>query len=841
MRKNTKKQRRENKNARSKPFLAIILVGVVCLLALVLPMVAAADLNAGLTLHYRMENASVIDEVGSNDGTNNGASAVVGYDDNALDFEATENDWIQVNNLSGWIAEEQGTFSFWMKPESFNATTQYIFEHNTGTDDRFGFYLDGDAGDAGVGFIFMNTTGGIANYNTTYVNGSWFHIVATWNSTGTQLWVEGELRDTQLGPNIVNFNDDEFDIGRTSSGSDRYYDGILDEIRAYNRVLTEEEIGLLYSGEVIVNLESPANASTITTDDINFTTSGDTTNFNNTNVTFYVWYDNGTLINQTSVTGSGSDTFNETLLIYNFTFGNYLWNAEACYENATFSNCSFAITNNSFSVSLYSVLEEIYENETVENAIEFFSTNISISSDLEVSNISLVYNGSSIGTIFSEYATGVYYAYISQTIPSVSADTNVTFYWSFEMENGFIQNTTSHNQTIKNIDIDNCTSYTNKIITFTARDEELQTLIASPTIELAVNIYSIDGTTRILNISDTYTTNPTDICLSANLTGNSEFILDAVAKYYGTGYATEYYNIEDLILTNDTAIQNITLYSLNASDSTDFQLTFNGEDFLAVEDALVYVERQYVSENAFKTVEVPKTDSNGQTILHLVRNDVIYNIRVVKNNTVLGSFTNIIAFCQDFTIGSCAITLNAETSGGTVFNYDDEVGILFESGPVYNDTTNVISFEFISGDGTIKTVSMVVERRDVFGNISICSNTLTAVSGTVSCNIGSGLTDTHLVTTIAVDGEEWLFSSVPIDDAGYGNIGYAMWFFMALGAGLMFSSSKNGVLLSILFSFIAAILMGWAVGGITGVGSAGIWLIVMVFIGLWRINRGRRS
>ena len=84
--------------------------------------------------------------------------------------------------------------------------------------------------------------------------------------------------------------------------------------------------------------------------------------------------------------------------------------------------------------------------------------------------------------------------------------------------------------------------------------------------------------------------------------------------------------MDDRILST-TAAQNITLFDLNLSDSTEFQLTFTGDDYLPLEDALIFIDRQYIAENTFKTVELPLTDSNGQTILHLVRNEVIYNIR----------------------------------------------------------------------------------------------------------------------------------------------------------------------------------------------------------------------
>lgn len=484
---------------------------------------------------------------------------------------------------------------------------------------------------------------------------------------------------------------------------------------------------------------------------------------------------------------------------------------------------------------------QTFNNETIEGATETFTLNMTYESIefLSSLDVKLVYNGTEHSAAFLDTGNNLIISK-SIIIPEVSADTNVTFYWDISTTE-WEQNSTKNNQTILNFGIDNCTSFTNKIISLTLRDEELQTTIANGTIEIAVNIFSQDRSILILNISDSYfNINPTEICLNVNLSEGSKYLLDSVIRYEATNYANEYYNIVGLELTNDTELQNISLFDLNSSDSTEFHLTFKGEDFLPVEDALVFIERQYIAENTFKTVELPKTDANGQTVLHLVRNEVVYNIIVIKDNLVLGSFNNIIAFCQDFTIGSCTINLNAISNESGIFNYDNEVGIIYNSIPDYDTTSRIVSFSFVSTDGTEKSVFMNVERRDIFGNRSVCNNTVTSSGGTLSCTVGEEIDDTTLFTMISIDGEEWLVFSTIIDDTAYGSTGYVFWFFMTLALILMFGESKNGIMISLLVSYIGAIALGIGIGGVVGIGSAGIWIMSITATGIWKINKNRK-
>jgi len=487
-------------------------------------------------------------------------------------------------------------------------------------------------------------------------------------------------------------------------------------------------------------------------------------------------------------------------------------------------------------------INQTYNNETTEGSLETFLANIRLGSGYSISDAVLInYNETeNTGQSFSSGSNTI----LRKTdllIPNVATDTNVTFYWNITLSDSTNINLTSKNQTIFNLVLDNCTTGTNELFNFTVIDEELQTILSNATIETAINIYDKTGTELILNYSKLFNgINPLRICLNKNISNSSVYSVDTIVRYENTGHAIEYYNIVNQTLTNGTESQIITLYDLNLTDSTDFQLSFTGSDFLPVENALVYVDRQYISENKFKTVELPKTDYNGQSVLHLVRNDVIYNIRIIKDGVVLGNFENLVAFCDDFTIGDCNIELNAFDSVESVFNVDEALGIIYTS-PVYNETANTISFNFLTEDGTAKTVLLNVTRNDIFGNRSICSSSLTSSGGTLTCDIDPNLDESVLMVSVYVDGVLTVFGSVELDTDNYGVAGYLVMFVMAISFIFMFSGSKTGVLISIGLTFAGSLGMGIVSGSLIGIGASGIWLLVIIFVGIYKLNKERQA
>lgn len=140
--------------------------------------------------------------------------------------------------MSAWFAAKMGLNDDW------NSIV------NWGKDDtkkRFGFslqkgkYVFTSQGDANKEDIRSTNLGN---------DGNWHHLVATYDGT-TVAFVVDNVGDGKLGmagsPLQLDTTESKLIIGRkVPDGNDEYFQGSIDDIRIYNRVLTTAEIAALY-------------------------------------------------------------------------------------------------------------------------------------------------------------------------------------------------------------------------------------------------------------------------------------------------------------------------------------------------------------------------------------------------------------------------------------------------------------------------------------------------------------------------------------------------------------------------------------------------------------------
>ncbi len=503
-----------------------------------------------------------------------------------------------------------------------------------------------------------------------------------------------------------------------------------------------------------------------------------------------------------------------------------------------FANDTFGQNTTSTVTWNYKLFEnnQTFTAQTIEGNSETFSINYDVGSGtVTVANLS--YNGTqNIGSIASN-GGGNFVASETLVAPLVDSDTNITFFWNFTFSDSTTVNASSNNQTVQNITVDDCSANTNVLYNYTMVDEENQTALSNTTLEVDLSILSLNRGTSILNFSKLYTNiNPASICINIGLTSDTKYSVDSIARYEAGEHANEFYNIQNFTLQNSSIPQNITLFDLLSVDSTEFQITFKNSDFVVVENALIQINRNYVSEGTFKTVEIPKTDSNGQTVAHLVEKDVIYNMIVTKNGVILGTFNNLIAFCDDVTIGSCFITLNALTSNEVAFNYDDDIGLA--STFDYNETSRLLTYTFVTIDGTVKNITLNSVKLDQIGNNTVCDESLVSSSGTLTCTIPGSVGNETIIVNILVNGQLKLINYISAGtEFDLGVIGTFFSLILILSLGLMLLESKAGVIIGVVMGLITSILLSFLKGGLIGIGTSTLWLIVTAIILLWKLNK----
>ncbi len=791
------------------------------------------SLKVDLVAYWKMDELSgtIADSVGSNDGTNNGATAGVnGIIKTAYRLESANNDDIRVGSDTIDLTDQPLTINAWVNLTDISATRSVFGSFRSR---GYGVFITDD-GAINFGLIAVDA---VSSGTDAILTSSFQMVTVLYNSSGVFYYVNGTGIDNDAYSNTFDA-DVEYAIGKTNAS---YMNGVVDEVGVWKRALTNSEITDLYNGgegltidnPPIITLNSPSNnLDTLDTEiTFNATVNGEIKEIINASLKI-----NGTYIE------TNSSGINGTNYIFTSTlpFGSHNWTIESCNNE---SLCSSATVRN-LNVSRIVVNSRTFSNLTIEGTTEAFILNYSIGEDFQTSTVNLVYNGTAQSSTITS-SSGIVIAKNNLAILNVDSNTNVNFYWSITLTNGLIINTTTSTQFINFLSIDDCDSNTNLVYNYTLYNEETQVKLSNTSIDIEVEIFDISGSTSILNFSKEYdgTENPAKVCLNIALLNTTDYSLDSTVKYSandsGNSYAVEYYNILNFTLSNSSIPNHIALYDLLLDDSTEFQLTFKDSNLALFPNILVNVNRKYVSDGDFKTVEIPLTDSNGQTVLHLVRNDIVYNfIMINSNGKIVAVFNEIIAFCQDFTIGSCSIKLNEPTTEEQFYDNLEDVGI--SSSISYSNVTEVLSLDFVSNDLTTKTVIFEVIRNNDFGNRSVCSESLTASSGIIGCDLSTIVeTDRFLFVNIYVGGELKSTETIDLetDIKGYGVEGYFIAFIFILLLITIFMEDKQVLIISLGIGWVAIISFGLVKGALFGSVSAGIWLIVCIIIFLWKLKK----
>jgi hypothetical protein len=452
--------------------------------------------------------------------------------------------------------------------------------------------------------------------------------------------------------------------------------------------------------------------------------------------------------------------------IVNLTFGgaesfrNELF--DTVMNDTTLWGCSASDSEDAEGFSLYNKTEfplifwdtQSFKDITSEGSEERFEINVTLNAGLSLSSATLYYNNTANSGTITSQGNNKYTIAKTMFIPDVPAKTNLSFNWNLVLDTGTTLNTTSSEQEVSTLAIDDCGAYNVEILNYSLRDEETQLEINADvynsTIEIDIDIYSVgDRSAPIIEYSQNYTENNNPrVCLQNNLT--SDFEMDVEAFYDADGYAAEFNYIQNSSLTNTTT-NNINLLDLKDSSSQEFKITFKDENFIAVENALIQIQRKYIDEGSFKTVEQPKTDENGETVGHFQLGDVVYNINVVKNGVTLAAFQNVRVVCQNPSLEDCEINLNSFASSISPEDYTS--GDDFTYTLTYDRATRNIQSVFSVLSGATATVVLNATLFDNIGETQACSDSLTSSAGTLNCIVPIALGNGTVQVTLTKDND----------------------------------------------------------------------------------------
>lgn len=214
--------------------------------------------------YWKMEETSGTryDETANNNdlADNNTVLYGTGKIGNAADFESTNSEFLSIDDNASLSITGDLTISCWVNIESKPGGFGYRFvgkwSGTPSTQYAYVFQFYDDSGTEKLLFAFRNSTGSPPSNNTdgyctpTLNTGTWYHlaVVVDVSAATITFYVNGVAQSTtynyQNATSIVDTTA-PFTVGQAESAG--YYDGLLDELGIWSRILTSDEITALYN------------------------------------------------------------------------------------------------------------------------------------------------------------------------------------------------------------------------------------------------------------------------------------------------------------------------------------------------------------------------------------------------------------------------------------------------------------------------------------------------------------------------------------------------------------------------------------------------------------------
>ncbi len=169
---------------------------------------------------------------------------------NAGSFDGND-DYIQVNNVASWLPTSKITVSAWVNIANLKSSGQWnrFVNHRAWTSDGT-WLLYGDW-NGSVKFGVRNCTPSCSQYEAGnsgqgMVINTWYHVVGTYDGSNVNVYLNGNPGVPRAFPGENLDNSQDVDMGGLNVSSNEM-NGLIDDVRIYNRALSASEIQALYN------------------------------------------------------------------------------------------------------------------------------------------------------------------------------------------------------------------------------------------------------------------------------------------------------------------------------------------------------------------------------------------------------------------------------------------------------------------------------------------------------------------------------------------------------------------------------------------------------------------
>ncbi|MHC4642730.1 MAG: lamin tail domain-containing protein, partial [Planctomycetota bacterium] len=198
----------------------------------------------GLTAHWKLDDGTggtAVDSVGSNHGTLNGDAAwTTGRFDGALSLDG-DDDYVSLASIDE-LTGDTLTMQAWVRLSELAGASNPILTQRvvSMTNDGYYFYV---ANDKPTFYLIDGFSSAQAISPETISRDQWVHIAGTNDGSNLKLYVNGELKTSASSTGLTGVINDAY-VGRDIS-SPYYYTGLIDDVRIYDRAVSESEFELI--------------------------------------------------------------------------------------------------------------------------------------------------------------------------------------------------------------------------------------------------------------------------------------------------------------------------------------------------------------------------------------------------------------------------------------------------------------------------------------------------------------------------------------------------------------------------------------------------------------------
>ncbi len=215
-------------------------------------------LDSGLAGYWKLDENTGTSAADSSTNANTGTLAGspawgAGQIGSAVDFDGS-NDGMSVTSPTALniipSAGDTVSIAFWYNSSVANGATATLYSRTNGGCEMLGLNIVGGVSTDSLRFYYRDTScAGIDNYTgaSGVSKNIWHHVVSTYNPTSGVLivYLDGVqvTTTTNSASSSISYAN-TFYVGRNSGG--QYYDGLVDEFRVYERILSADEVAQLY-------------------------------------------------------------------------------------------------------------------------------------------------------------------------------------------------------------------------------------------------------------------------------------------------------------------------------------------------------------------------------------------------------------------------------------------------------------------------------------------------------------------------------------------------------------------------------------------------------------------